>query len=556
MRTTLKPFSLVLGITLVVAGLSGALLRPAAPESADISIPGSQLSQQEIIKEDTAKEAEKTTTPTVQETDDTVVPAPDQRPKPASEKQQAVRDSVADEKTYFPLLTANDPGYAASWPLVSMNAAEAWDTTTGSEDTIIAVIDSGFSLAHEDLVDSWATNDAETGMTQLGDSCWTGTPQNKQTNNCDDDSNGYIDDWRGWNFVLGDNNPAAGRQNPSGNGVAHGTQVAGLAGAAGNNSTGIATLSWSTKVMPLQALTDAGPGFTSDVAAAVYYAVDNGATVINMSLGGTDYDPALEAATTYAYENGVPVVAAAGNCGTGNEQGCTGFGAGFITYPARNPYVIAVGAVTQSQQRASFSSYGSALDVVAPGSGTMNSPTWTVGNATSLYSAELYGTSFASPYVASLVALIQSIRPNTSVDDILALVMATTSKPAGMSGAPYTTQFGHGIVNASQAITVASGLAGSSTEPTLWQAGGVRSEHSYDTTSSLGSGCSTTEVSSYCTVRMRNDDQHDRYLPYSLVGDATSAGWTWSAGILGTDFWTVTAVQGEQQSLPYTLSRK
>lgn len=472
-------------------------------------------------------------------------------------KQAEIKEAVEKEYTYYPLRTANDPGFASSWALQAVNAPDAWDITTGSSNTVVAVIDSGFSLNHDDLQNSWYINSAETGTTELGDACWTGVPENKQTNDCDDDQNGYVDDWRGWNFVFSDNNPAAGRDNPNGDGVAHGTEVAGLVGAAGNNNTGIATISWSTKVMPLQALSDDGPGFTSDVAAAVYYAVDNGADVINMSLGSNQADPAMLAATNYAYDNNVVVVAASGNCGTGTELGCEEYPAGHIGYPARNPNVISVGATNSADSRASFSSYGVALDVVAPGSGTINSPTWTVDNQTSLYSGALYGTSFASPFVASLAALIKAIRPDSSVQDITALILATAQKPTAMNNAPFTDQYGHGSIDAFKAVTVATSLNEYEQEPILRQAGGPVSEHRYAPSNSLGSGCQSETAETYCTIWMKDvATAYDRYLPYTLTNQESDAGWTWSAGILNDGLWSIRASQGDALSPQYLLSRK
>ncbi len=484
-------------------------------------------------------------------------PAAKSEPSPAP-KQEEIAATIEQEFVYYPLRVANDPGYAGSWPLQKMKAPAAWDITTGSAETTIAVIDSGFALAHDDLKDAWYVNGGEQGTTQPGDRCWTGTPANKQTNNCDDDGNGYVDDWRGWNFVLTDNNPQAGRENPNGNGVFHGTEVAGLAGATGNNNTGIATLSWHTRIMPLQALSDDGPGFTSDVAAAIYYAVDNGADIINLSLGSNNFDPAIQTATNYAYANNVVVIAAAGNCGTGTEPGCSGYGAGFIGYPARNPNVIAVGATTSSDTRASFSSYGNALDVVAPGSGSINTPTWTPGNQTSLYTSAVYGTSYSAPYVASLSALIKAIRPDTTVSDIHALLLATASKPSGMSGLPYSTQFGHGIIDAERAVTIASSLNTTQETPLLFQAGGPRSEGSFTGASALGSGCQTANPGTYCTVWMKDSrNLFDRYLSYTISSGSNVTGWTWATTLLsGSGDWSIRAVQGELLSTPYMLSSK
>lgn len=471
-------------------------------------------------------------------------------------KQDELRDKVADERLYYPLALPNDPGYSASWALQRVNAPAAWNISTGSPSTVVAVIDTGFALTHEDLKDAWYANTGETGMTASGGRCWTGTPQDKKNNNCDDDNNGYTDDYRGWNFYLQDNDPSTGRTNPNGAGVAHGTETAGLVGASGNNSKGIATINWATKIMPLQALSDDGPGYTSDVAAAIYYAVDNGADTISMSLGGLDYDPWIKEAVDYAYANNIPVVAAAGNCGTGTEGGCESAPAGTMTYPALYDRVIAVGASDINNQRASFSSYGPRLDIMAPGSGTIVSPTWTPANGTTLYSGALHGTSYAAPQVASLVSLIKAVRPASNVSDIRALVMATATKPASMSGAIFTTQQGHGLINAGQALSVATSLNAATTTPQLLQSGGSTSEHSYKLGESLGSGC-TSQVGTYCTVRVRNTTNgSERYLPYQQLS-GSSSGWTWPTTILsGNGGWSLQALQGDRESGAYELFNK
>lgn len=478
------------------------------------------------------------------------------RPVPQSPKQNAVRESVDVEYTYYPLRTANDPGYADNWAIQRVNAPAAWDIATGNNQTTVAVIDSGFALNHEDLKGNWHLNSSEQGLAQIGDPCWTGTPEEKSTNNCDDDGNGYVDDWRGWNFSIGDNDPMAGRTNPNGAGVSHGTETAGLAGVKGNNSTGTTTINWDTKIMPLQALSDDGPGYTSDIAAAIYYAVDNGAEVINMSLGGSAYDPALKQATDYAYNNDVVVIAASGNCGTGNESGCGGLAPGAMGYPALNDHVIAVGATDFNNQRASFSSYGPTLDIMAPGSGSIVSPTWTAGNTTSLYAGELYGTSYASPQVASLASLIKSIRPDSSADDVAALLLASATKLPAMNGLAYTEPVGHGIINAEAALQIATSLNTTTATPELLQAGGVRTEHSYTTSDTLGSGCQST-TGTYCTVRMREAKTgKERYLPFKQIANSTPTGWSWNGSLLKSGLWEIRAAQGDAYSSTYLLGEK
>ncbi len=250
------------------------------------------------------------------------------------------------------------------------------------------------------------------------------------------------------------------------------------------------------------------------------------------------------------------IVAAAGNCGeggTGDE--CLSVPVGTIAYPAAYPDVIAVGATTSSDQRASFGSYGPSLDVSAPGYAVPSSTSWSAGNPTSLYSGVLYGTSFASPQVASLAALIKSIRPSTSVADVTALIDATATKSAGMNGLFYSTQFGHGIINAAAALSIASTLNNSTISiPTLLQAGSSISEHATSANTSIGSGCQISDGA--CTIQMINTAGYKRFLPYSLISGG-SAGWSWSSDSLDSDNWEIRARSGESISpTPYYLLKK
>lgn len=476
--------------------------------------------------------------------------------KEAAPKQAEIRASTTKEYPYYALLLPNDPYAQSSWALQTTQTPAAWNQTTGSP-VVVAIIDSGYALNHEDLKEQWHKNPGEIGTTQVGDRCWTGTPADKTSNSCDDDDNGYIDDVTGWNFVSSTNNPQAGQFNPGGAAVSHGTETAGLAGATSNNGLGIASFNWDTRLMPLQALNDDGAGYTSDVIAAVYYAVDNGAQVINMSLGGSQPDPAMQTAIDYAYDHNVVVVAAAGNCGTGGELGCDPSKPGAMSYPALSKHVIAVGATDSSNQRASFSSYGPGLDVVAPGAGAIVSPMWQPHNQTSSYAGSLYGTSFATPFVTSLVALIKSIRPATPVNDITALVDGSAQKVAGMTGKIYTPQYGHGLINSSSALTIASSLDTSLSSPILHQTGNAISEHSFSPSSSMASGCEVNS-STYCTTWLYNDRTgYDRYLPYTKANSSGLVGWSWSGDLLQSDLWSVRAVQGTRISTtPYLLFSK
>ena len=480
---------------------------------------------------------------------------------PSSSKQDEVTASVKKEYAYTALVAPNDPYYASSWAMQHTSAAAAWNINTGTV-VKVAVIDTGFALQHEDLTTQWAINTQETGMTQLSDHCWTGAPQDKSTNTCDDDDNGYVDDWRGWNFVNKTNNPQAGTTMTNGTAaISHGTSTAGLVSAATNNGKGIASYNWNAKIIPLEVLDDSGVGVTSSVIAAILYAVDNGAQVINLSFGGPDQDPALQPALDYAFNHGTVVVAAAGNCGTNGDAGCDGLTAPRMMYPALNNHVIAVGATDSNDSRASFSSYGPGIDVVAPGSGSIVSPLidtrTTPYNYTSAYSGSLYGTSFAAPVVSSIAALIRSIRPLTTVDDITALIDGSATKVAKMNGQIYTNEYGHGLVSAGTALLIADNLTKNSTStPIFTQTGDSRSEHSYSSTAAMSSGCKVS-AGTYCTIRMENTTSYfDRYLPYQKADATGRTGWQWSGGILRSGEWSLRATQGDSSSGTYFLFAK
>ncbi len=363
----------------------------------------------------------------------------------------------APEIPYYLLSAVNDPFFSDNWSLTNTQATRGWDLSTGSSNVTVAVIDTGFALNHEDLTGKWATNLGETGSTQNGDPCWNGSSADKTKNNCDDDSNGYVDDWRGYDFYNIDNSPQAGEVNPSGDGTDHATMVSGVIAATANNNKGSAGIDQNAKIMPLQVFSDDADAYTSDIVAAVDYAADNGANIINLSLGTNQYDAILRTAIKRAINLGVLVVAASGNCALNDDPICNNLATpGRMTYPALYNEVVAVGATTQGGARANFSSYGPELDLVAPGNSVGPMPIYVSDGSNNNY-ATASGTSFSSPLVAGIAALLKAQNPSATPAQLDNLLTSSADKLSGMNGNNYSYEFGTGQVNAHKATLL--GLA-------------------------------------------------------------------------------------------------
>jgi subtilisin family serine protease len=271
----------------------------------------------------------------------------------------------------------DDPALADSqWNLLKVDAPSAWNLTGGSASMVIAIIDSGIDAGHPDL----------------GSRLWCNAGE-VPDNGLDDDQNGYTDDSCGWNFLT--DSPDAADD------FWHGTHVAGIIGAATDNSIGIAGITWQPRLMALKFLDSTGTGDFVSMLEAMRYAAANGARIINLSVSvSAEMSPEgfqlLDETMDYVTQKGVLVVAAAGN------QGLDG-----VTYPAAHPDVMAVGASTAQDERWPSSNYGEKLDLVAPGVGIF-STAWTPEGA-AYWSAS--GTSMATAHVSGAAALVWSIDP-------------------------------------------------------------------------------------------------------------------------------------------------
>jgi subtilisin family serine protease len=301
-----------------------------------------------------------------------------------------------------------DPQFSQQWGLnnpsdVDIDAPEAWTVTTGSASTIVAIVDSGIDLRNPDLAGRlWVNPSASRrGRTVYG-----------------------------WNFVNNNGNV----QDQFG----HGTHVAGVIAAAADNRKGIVGVDWNAKIMPLKTLAADGSGSLANAAAAIRFAVDHGARVINASWGSDLPDDALYDAIAYADQKGVVVVTAAGNEGANSDV--------VPIYPASYdlPNILVVAALDPSGGLASFSNYGlHSVDLAAPGVSIYSTyPPRTYGL--------LSGTSMAVPYVTGVVSLLAGLHPDWSAEQLVQRVLATVKPLPGLAGKTVTG----GIVDAAQAVGV------------------------------------------------------------------------------------------------------
>lgn len=297
----------------------------------------------------------------------------------------------------------NDPFLGKQSSLEIVNAYDGWDIATDSADVVVAVIDSGVDIRHEDLRDNVWINPRDV------------------SNGVDDDGNGYVDDVNGWDFLENSNDvlPKGDPGMPENSiGLQHGTGVAGILGAMGDNAKGIAGITWNVKIMSLRVLNQFGMGDSEVVTEAMKYAVRNGADVINLSLVGTDVDQAFIDALDEAHKAGIIVVAAAGNSGLNlnNEKDYP------VCYDQNGPAtVIGVGAIDDDFNRPSFSNYGDdCIDIVAPGVKIFTTrfvkPNF---NNQERYAALFSGTSFAAPHVTGAIALLKGLRPSLTAQQAL-----------------------------------------------------------------------------------------------------------------------------------------
>ena len=335
-------------------------------------------------------------------------------------------------------ITPNDQYYFRQWGLkndgtfslspsisgADIDMENAWDIEQGDTNIIVGIIDSGTKLDHPEFTGRIWINYSEI-----------------PNNGIDDDNNGYIDDVKGWDFANSDNNPTDDH--------GHGTNVASIIGANGNNSIGYAGVDWNCKLMTLKGLDNNNLGYYSWWADAIYYGVDNGANVINMSLGGTSTSTTLQNAVNYALSNNVVVVVCMMNTNSNT-----------VYYPAGFTGVIAVGSTNSNDTRSnpffwsstSGSNYGTHISVVAPGNYIYGLNYQSNTN----YGSYWGGTSQAAPHVSGLASLLLAQNPSRTPAQIKSIIETTAEDQVGTINEDtpgWDQYYGHGRINAFNALS-------------------------------------------------------------------------------------------------------
>ena len=324
----------------------------------------------------------------------------------------------------------NDPDLHLLWGLsnsgqtggaagADIDAPTAWDITTGSDQVVVAVIDTGVDYNHADLAGNMWVNAGEIA-----------------NNGVDDDGNGMVDDVYGYDFFNNDGDPKDDHF--------HGTHCAGTIGAVGNDGSGVAGVNWTVRLMAVKFLGASGSGNTAGAISAIQYAMNNGAQVMSNSWGGSGYSQALQDVILAAYDAGITFVAAAGNNGNDN-----------LVYPAAYDRVIAVSATDHNDVKAGFSSFGAFVDIAAPGVSIYS----TTLNGSYGYAS---GTSMATPHVSGVAALLKAQDPSLTPEQVEYL-LETSADDLGNAG--WDTWYGAGRLQAAQALQ--SAQQGNTSFPTV-----------------------------------------------------------------------------------------
>lgn len=345
--------------------------------------------------------------------------------------------SVVEANTYGRYtFVPNDTEYGSQWHLPQVDAPDAWDLNSGSASVVVAVLDSGTEFNHEDL--GTGSDAFDSIWRNPGEDAWSDPTDPSTGNGIDDDNNGYVDDWKGYDFDSGDNDGSGS--------YFHGTAVAGVVAAKTNNDLGVAGVaggnnSTGVSIMIANVGNNAPNGAVLDD--AILYAAENGARIVQLSLS-LGPSAAIDAAIDEAYNlHDVLVINAAGNSG-----------ATTVGYPASHENVMAIGASNQSDQKVSFSQYGDDLEVAAPG---VSIRTTTIGNTY----VTTQGTSFSAPLTSGIAGLIFSHNSSLTNAQVREILQNSADKVGGynynhdINYPGRSFEMGYGRVNAYSALLLA-----------------------------------------------------------------------------------------------------
>jgi subtilisin family serine protease len=347
----------------------------------------------------------------------------------------------------------NDSLIGSQWALGAVEAEAAWNTTTGDSSVIVGIVDTGIQLDHPDLVGALAINRKEDINGNGRFDPWPSTEKREgisgDLDGIDQDGDGVADDVVGYDFVdqtvpnLGD---WSGRDPIPADEFGHGTNVAGIIAATPDNRIGVAGLAPGVRILPVRAFDATGNGEDDDIAAAIVYAADRGARVINMSFGDLYYSPLMHDAIAYAYGKGVVLVASSGNDGAAD-----------IHFPSGYREVMAIGATDDHDRRTTFSSFGPELSMVAPGSGVI---TTGLDGGYEGFS----GTSASAPHVSAAAALMVSLHPDWRPDEVRT-TLELSADDRGTRG--WDIYFGAGRLNLRRAVESSGAAAVSVVSPQI-----------------------------------------------------------------------------------------
>jgi subtilisin family serine protease len=335
--------------------------------------------------------------------------------------------------------TPDDPHFSSQWFLELIEAEAAWDVHKGEDgaEVVVGISDTGVEWRHEDLVDNIRQNlgedaDGDGKVIEESDGSWVFDPDD--VNGIDDDGNGYPDDFVGWNFL----NDEDGQDNDPDDPDDHGTHVAGLAAARTDNGEGVSSISWNVKILSCSGSNSESDNVVEFPLSCVIYLAENGADIINMSWGSYTYSQVEQDVMDYAQALGSLLVASAGNENTSD-----------LHYPSSLPGVVSVPAVLATDLFAYYSNYGITVDLSAPGGAGARAILSTI--PTSSY-GDKTGTSMAAPVAAGVFALVKSMNPTWTNQQLIEQVLGTADN-IDERNPDYVGLLGEGRVNAFRALT-------------------------------------------------------------------------------------------------------